>query len=87
MKKIYNFLHGLFSVPHHNGASRVKVSGTLVNAGDVAHFQWSPDGTHLAYNADQDIDEMIELYTVQPDGTDNVKVSGVLVFFTIRDQA
>lgn len=62
-----------------DGTGNVKVNGPLVTGGDVVNnqdaFQWSPDGSRLAYSADQDTDNVYELYTVFADGTDNVKVS------------
>jgi Tol biopolymer transport system component len=41
-------------------------------------FQWAPDSSRIAYLADQEVDGKIELFTVLPDGTGNVKVSGTL---------
>ena len=40
---------------------------------------WAPDGAHLAYRADQDADDVFELFTVRPDGTGNVRASRPLV--------
>jgi Tol biopolymer transport system component len=56
-----------------------KLSGTLVYGADVEEFKWAPDSSRVAYRADQDFDNVIELYTSAPDGADNVKVSGTLV--------
>jgi len=56
-----------------------KVSGTPF-AGDKVEndFKWSPDSSLIAYRADQDTLNQIELYSVEPDGSDNDKVSGTL---------
>jgi len=56
-----------------------KVSGTPF-AGDTVEddFKWSPDSSLIAYRADQDTLNQIELYSVEPDGSDNDKVSGTL---------
>ena len=62
-----------------NQLPAINVSGTLVTGGNVGHYHWSPDSSRLAYMADQDIDEKKELYTVFPDGTGNVKVSGTMI--------
>jgi len=41
----------------------------------VAHYQWSPNGTRIAYTADQDIDALRELYTSRWDGSENRKIN------------
>jgi dipeptidyl aminopeptidase/acylaminoacyl peptidase len=58
----------VFSIP-------VTVSGMLVWGGDVKEFQWAPDSSRVAYRADQDSNNVVELYTATPDGSDNDKVS------------
>ena len=57
----------------------IKVSGTPF-AGDAVEddFKWSPDGSLIAYRADQDTQDQIELYTTDEEGSDNDKVSGSL---------
>lgn len=42
----------------------IKLNGPLVSGGDVLGFSWSPDGTKLAYLADQDTDGVEEIYFV-----------------------
>ncbi len=57
-----------------------KISGVLVSGGEVDFsYKWAPDGSRLAYTADQDTDEVTELYTNTPDGNDNMKISGSMV--------
>ncbi len=43
-----------------------KESGSMVTSGDVNTFQWSPDGSRLAYQADQESDGVQELYVSVP---------------------
>lgn len=57
----------------------VKVNGDLVAFGEVDSFQWSPNSSRLAYVADQNIQNQFELYTVYPDGSQLVRVSGDMV--------
>jgi len=47
--------------------------------GDVIDFQWAPDSSRIAYIADQDTIGKFELFTNDPLGTDNQKVSGPIV--------
>lgn len=62
------------------GQDITKVNGVLVAGGNVSpyNFRWSPDSAKLAYIADQDNDEVAELYTSDVTGMNNVKVSGPL---------
>jgi Tol biopolymer transport system component len=65
-----------------DGTDRYRVNGRLVPAvpgatdgGNVALYQWSPNGTRIAYTADQDTDEVRELYTSRWDGSENRKIN------------
>jgi Tol biopolymer transport system component len=61
-----------------DGTHGVKVNGVLVPGGEVSEFpvfQWAPDSSRIAYVADQDSAGVEELYTVNPDGSGNVKVN------------
>ncbi len=54
-----------------------RISGNLVNGGDVAAFAWAPDSSRVAYSADQETLDKFELYTSPPgSASGNVKVSG-----------
>ena len=56
--------------PRKIGGGVIKVSGPLVPGGDVlSDFQLTPDGLRVVYRADQDADEVIELYVASLDGT------------------
>jgi Tol biopolymer transport system component len=50
-----------------DGSDNVRVSGNLVNGGDVDAFAWSPQSDRIAYRADQNTDDALELYTAFPD--------------------
>lgn len=60
-------------------AVQLKLSGTLVANGNVTEFQISPDGAHVVYVADQEVDERFELYSVAMAGSAPVKLNGPLV--------
>jgi Tol biopolymer transport system component len=61
-----------------DGSDNRKVNGVLSQGGFgfVTAFQWSPDGARIAYLADQDTPDVLELYTSRPDGSENHKASG-----------
>lgn len=63
-----------------DGSGQDKVSGTMVLNGGVALFnlRWAPDGSRIAYLANQDDENEYELFTSLPDGTGNVQVSSPL---------
>jgi Tol biopolymer transport system component len=77
----------LFSVPITGGVP-VRLNGALVAGGAVGNnnfmspgFSMSPDGTRVAYLADQDTNDVVELYSVPIDGSaEPVKLNGALVF-------
>ena len=58
------------------------VSGAMAGTGietDIADpnrysFAWSSDSAQIAYRATQTRDDAVELYSVRPDGTDNLKL-------------
>ena len=62
-----------------DGTTVTKLSGTLVAGGKVRSFQVSPDRRYVAYQADQDVDDVIELYVVRASDGVITKVSGALV--------
>ena len=59
----------------NNGTSIIKLSGAMVAGGNVIDFTISPDGTLVAYLADQMIDEQFELFVVAVDGGVPVNIS------------
>ena len=55
----------LYSVPLGGPATNgIKLNGTLVPGGNVVGFNISPDSSRVVYTADQDTDNVIELYSV-----------------------
>ncbi len=63
-----------------DGSGNVRVSGSLVAGGSVDsyNFAWAPDSSRIAYRADQLTDNIYELFTSDPIGNGNVRVSGSL---------
>jgi len=67
------------------GGVQTKLNGPLVTGGDVSFHNlvdagfFSPDGNHVVYRADQDMDEVHELYSVPSAGGTPVKLNGSLV--------
>ncbi len=70
----------LFSAPIDGSAGPVQISGQMVANGDVGDsFQLTPDSTRVVYEADQDTDGLIELYSAPIDGRSApVKLNGPL---------
>ena len=70
----------LYVVPAAGGQP-VKVSGPMVPGGKVITYsklqdpEWSPDGTRIAYAADQEIDEVPEMFVAMADGSGAMRVS------------
>lgn len=68
-----------------DGTNDVTVSGPMVAGGNVGWytgngltFAWSPDGSRIAYYADQEKDGRVELFTSPAAGGGNIKVSAAL---------
>ena len=73
-----------------DGTVIIKLSGPLVFGGNVVDFSVSPNGFWVAYVADQDTDELFELYVVPVDKLPNefaVKVSVPLAGRGLRETA
>jgi len=51
-----------------------QISGDMVTFGDVGVFQISADGQRVIYRADQDQDDVFELYSVSIAGGSAVKI-------------
>jgi len=71
----------LFTVASDGTTAAVKLSGDLVAGGDVsADFSISSDSSRVLYHADQDVDQVFELYSVKTDGSEApIKLNGELV--------
>jgi len=76
-------VYELYVVYLENSSKPIKISGDLVAGGDVMlDFVLSKDGNKVVYLADQDTDQVFELYSVSlfPDGINTpIKISGDLV--------
>lgn len=72
-------VYELHSVPIAGGTAPRVLNGALVAGGDVAPgFRISPNGARVVYRADQDIDDVPELYSVALEGGPAVKLSDAL---------
>jgi Tol biopolymer transport system component len=62
------------------GGTAVKLNGSLVAGGNVTSFGAliTPDGSRVVYHADQDTDEVYELYSAPIEGGLPVKLNGAL---------
>ncbi|HEX7901718.1 MAG TPA: hypothetical protein VF950_28420, partial [Planctomycetota bacterium] len=65
----------LFVADARDGEAMFPVSAETGPDRDVLYFAWAPDGSRLAYTADEDLEGVYELYTVRPDGQERRKVS------------
>ncbi|MEQ1892125.1 MAG: hypothetical protein ABL998_06250 [Planctomycetota bacterium] len=72
----YGGRYEVYSVPLAGGQAPVRLSGTMVAGGNLVNgnivnvpsFRLTPDGSAVVYQADQDTDEVVELYAVPTDG-------------------
>ncbi len=83
-------LYELYSVPIDASQAPIRLNAPLVAGGDVqfdpgvysegARIRIAPDGTRVVYLADQDVDEVLELYSVPIDGSQApIQLNGPLV--------
>ena len=73
-----------------DGTEIIKLSGTMVAGGNVVDFKVSPDGIYVAYVADQDTNNVFELYVVPVDkaaGETAVKISGPMAGNGLKEVA
>ena len=72
-----------------NGSTNSAVSPVPLAVSEVDSFAWAPDSSRLAYLADQQTPNVLELYSSEPDGTDNQNISRSITFGTleVRDYA
>lgn len=58
----------------------IRLNGELISGGNVTHTMLSPDGVNAIYRADQDTNDVFELYSVPVDGNGFVKkLNGELI--------
>jgi Tol biopolymer transport system component len=75
-------IYELYSVPIAGPASAtVKLNAPLVSGGEVLGFEISPDSQRVVYSADQESDNVAELYSVPIGGpaSAGIKLNGPLV--------
>jgi Tol biopolymer transport system component len=72
-------MYELYSVPLSGGAA-VKLNAPLAPGRDVDAFGTliTPDGLHVVFRADQDTDEVFDLYRVPLAGGANLRLNGTL---------
>ena len=56
----------------------MKVSGSLIADGDVIGFKWALNSSGIAHKADQNTDQVLELFGTSPGGSDRIRLSGSL---------
>ncbi len=78
--QVTNDVSELFSVPG-TGGSAVKLNGPLVAGGEVSSsdVQFSSDSSRVLYKADQNTDEVVEVFIVPTTGGTAVRLNGSLV--------
>jgi Tol biopolymer transport system component len=69
----------LWAAAPARAAEPIKLNGPLVANGDVITQQFSPDSSRVLYLADQDADNVQEIYSVPSTGGAAVKLNGPLV--------
>lgn len=69
-------IYELFTI-QPNGDNNHKISNLQNSNEFITSFIWSPDSLHIVYRAGE-AGNLKELYTVSPDGTQHLKVSGPL---------
>lgn len=76
-----NSVFELYSVPSSGGVPPTKLNVPLGPGHSVSAngLQFSPDGSRILYHADQDVDEIFEIYSVPSGGGAPVKLNGPLV--------
>lgn len=62
-----------------DGSEAFRLNGELAPGGNVRFSSISPDGSRIAYAAEQRFVPEKELFTSRPDGSDNAVVSGPMV--------
>ena len=72
----YSTEERIFTAPPDGGSSPEQVTPDPIINQKISDFSWSPDSSRIAYRADQNSVGMIELFTVEPDGDDNLRISG-----------
>lgn len=61
-----------------DGSNKRRLSGNMTTGGDANRddFEWSPNGSQIAYKADQETNTVVELFTSNADGSGNQNATG-----------
>lgn len=79
-------LTALLTITASANLANRKISGTIPAFGDAEHSLISPDEKYAVYSADQDADEVYELYSVRLSGGTPVKLNAPLPTDTYFEQ-
>jgi Tol biopolymer transport system component len=77
--QVYELFGGVIGINTHDTTVGGRDSRRITPpaAGTIADFAWAPNGSQIAYRAQQDSATTYELYTSTPEGSsNNVKISG-----------
>jgi Tol biopolymer transport system component len=66
----------IFTASPDGGSSSEQVTPDPAINQEISDFSWAPNSSRIAYRANQRFENIIELFTVEPDGGDNLRISG-----------
>jgi dipeptidyl aminopeptidase/acylaminoacyl peptidase len=69
----------LYTVPIDRSAAPTPISNIQTDGGNVLEHNWSNTGAYLLYRADEQTDDVFELYKTNPDGSGSGQVNPSLV--------
>ena len=71
----YSTERKIFTARPNGGRQYQGVTPDLTINGKISDFSWAPNSSRIAYLADQESDEDFELFTVEPNGDDDLRIS------------
>jgi hypothetical protein len=74
----YSTEQKIFTAASDGGSSPEQVTPNPTINQEISDFSWAPNSSRIAYRANQRFDDFIELFTVEPDGDNNLRISGDL---------
>ena len=75
-----------YSVFLASGGESIRLNEALTSFRDVSDFEITPDGQHVVYLSDQEVDERHELYVVPIAGGEIRKLNGELQRLRRREE-